>query len=58
MVYKKNRKPDSQPGFSQEETDRPDPVELVSLLQDTSLLCSPAVNTHELPDALTAPLTL
>ncbi|XP_037545709.1 transcription factor IIIA [Nematolebias whitei] len=58
MVYKKNRKPDSQSGLSREEPDRPDPVELVSLLQDTSLLCSPAVNTHELPNALTAPLTM
>ncbi|XP_017262538.1 general transcription factor IIIAa [Kryptolebias marmoratus] len=58
MVYKKNWKPDSQPAISQEKPDQPDPVELVSLLQDTSLLCSPAVNAHELTNALTAPLTV
>lgn len=39
-------------------SDPPGPVELVSLLQDTSLLCSPAVDTHGLTNALTAPLTV
>ncbi|XP_029359178.1 transcription factor IIIA-like [Echeneis naucrates] len=36
----------------------PNPVELVTLLQDTSLLCSPAVDTHGLTNVLTAPLTV
>ncbi|KAM3623161.1 uncharacterized protein V6R79_007807 [Siganus canaliculatus] len=39
-------------------TDPPAPVELVSLLQDTSLLCNPAVDTHGLTNALTGPLTI
>uniref|UniRef100_A0A672G4A1 Transcription factor IIIA n=1 Tax=Salarias fasciatus TaxID=181472 RepID=A0A672G4A1_SALFA len=38
--------------------DPPSPVELASLLHDTALLCSPAVDTQGLADALTAPLTV
>ncbi|TNM85381.1 hypothetical protein fugu_007657 [Takifugu bimaculatus] len=33
-------------------------VELLSLLQDTSLQCNPAVDTHGITAALTAPLTV
>ncbi|CAK6975712.1 general transcription factor IIIAa [Scomber scombrus] len=42
----------------QKKTDPPGSVELVSLLQDTSLLCSPAVDTHGLTNALTTPLSV
>ncbi|XP_068615917.1 transcription factor IIIA-like [Brachionichthys hirsutus] len=38
--------------------DPPGPVELVSLLQDTSLLCGPAGETRGLADVLAAPLTM
>ncbi|XP_068177033.1 general transcription factor IIIAa [Antennarius striatus] len=40
------------------QADPPGPVELVSLLQDTSLLCNPAVDTHGLTDVLTTPLIM
>ncbi|KAK9540881.1 hypothetical protein VZT92_003302 [Zoarces viviparus] len=48
----------SKESAAQKESDPPGPVELVSLLQDTSLLCSPAVDTHGLTEALTTPLTV
>lgn len=41
-----------------EESGPPGPVELVSLLQDTSLLCGPAVDTHGLAEALATPLAV
>ncbi|KAK2817443.1 hypothetical protein Q5P01_025634 [Channa striata] len=52
-ICKKGKKPESA-----EKTDPPGSVELVSLLQDTTLLCSPAVDTLGLNNALTAPLTV
>ncbi|XP_073330443.1 transcription factor IIIA-like [Pagrus major] len=51
---KKRREPES----TQNKPDPPGPVELVSLLQDTSLLCNPAVDIHGLTTALTTPLTV
>ncbi|XP_076584836.1 transcription factor IIIA-like [Chaetodon auriga] len=57
VVCKKDRQPESL-RESEENTQPPGPVELVSLLQDTSLLCSSAVDTHELVNALTTPLTV
>ncbi|XP_042341353.1 general transcription factor IIIAa [Plectropomus leopardus] len=54
LVVKKHIKPTG--GSAHMNTDPPGPVELVSLLQDTSLLCSPVVDT--LTDALTTPLTV
>ncbi|XP_022076057.2 general transcription factor IIIAa [Acanthochromis polyacanthus] len=56
VVYKKRREPEAHRGSDQNNMETPGPVELVSLLQDTSLLCSPAVDTHGLINALTAPL--
>lgn len=58
VVFKKRRGPESLTGSAHMNTDPPGPVELVSLLQDTSLLCSPAVDTQGLTDALTTPLTV
>lgn len=58
MICKKQREPESLRGSVQKKTDPPGSVELVSLLQDTSLLCSSAVDTQELTKALTAPLTV
>ncbi|XP_038568673.1 transcription factor IIIA-like [Micropterus salmoides] len=57
VVRKKRREPESIRESAQK-TDPPGPVELVSLLQDTSLLCSPGVDTHGLTNALTTPLTM
>ncbi|KAL7404795.1 hypothetical protein ABVT39_019163 [Epinephelus coioides] len=53
VVVKKHSGPGSLTGSAQKNTGPPGPVELVSLLQDTSLLCSPAVDTHGLTNALT-----
>ncbi|KAK2918584.1 general transcription factor IIIAa [Channa argus] len=53
VACKKGKKPDSA-----QKTDPPGSVELVSLLQDTTLLCSPAVDTLGLNNALTTPLTV
>ncbi|XP_029908561.1 transcription factor IIIA-like [Myripristis murdjan] len=50
------RVPGSHCGPKQRQTGPPGPVELVSLLQDTSLLCSPAVETHGLTNGLTTVL--
>ncbi|KAM4584246.1 general transcription factor IIIAa [Odontesthes bonariensis] len=58
VIYKKHREPEAHGESAEEKMDQPVPVELVSLLQDTSLLCSPAVGTHGLTDALTTPLTV
>ncbi|XP_074487045.1 general transcription factor IIIAa [Sebastes fasciatus] len=58
VVVDKRRRSESLRESAQTETDPPGPVELVSLLQDTSLLCSPAVDTHGLTNALTTPLTV
>uniref|UniRef100_A0A1A7WTM1 Transcription factor IIIA n=1 Tax=Iconisemion striatum TaxID=60296 RepID=A0A1A7WTM1_9TELE len=55
VVRKKHREPESQKTST---TDQPGPVELVSLLQDTSLICSTAVDTQGLTDALTSPLSV
>ncbi|XP_041641291.1 general transcription factor IIIAa [Cheilinus undulatus] len=52
VVLKKHRVPESVSESAQIKTDPAGPVELVSLLQDTSLICSPAVGT------ITNPLTL
>lgn len=49
---------ESHRGSGQNKTNPPGPVELVSLLQDTSIMCNPALETHELTNALTAPLTV
>lgn len=57
-VYRKHREPESTIESAQTKTDPPGPVELVSLLQDTSLLYSPTVDTHELTNALTTPMTV
>ncbi|XP_070837997.1 transcription factor IIIA-like [Chaetodon trifascialis] len=57
VACKKDRQPESL-RETEEKTEPPGPVELVSLLQDTSLLCSSAVDTHELVNALTTPLTV
>ncbi|XP_047434730.1 transcription factor IIIA-like [Mugil cephalus] len=51
-------KPESNTQSEQEKTEQPGPVELVSLLQDTSLLCRPSTDTCELINALTTPLTV
>lgn len=56
VVLKKSRQPGSLRESGPEATDPPGPVELVSLLQDTSLLYSPAVD--RLTDALATPLTV
>ncbi|KAK5925914.1 hypothetical protein CgunFtcFv8_021530 [Champsocephalus gunnari] len=56
LVYKKTRQAERKP--AQTPSDPPGPVELVCLLQDTSLLCSAAVDTQGLTDALTSPLTV
>lgn len=58
VVCKERRAPESHGKSAQKKSDPPGPVELVSLLQDTSLLCSPAVDTHGLTNALTTPLTV
>ncbi|XP_053189243.1 general transcription factor IIIAa [Scomber japonicus] len=52
------KKSQSLGGSGQKKTNPPGPVELVSLLQDTSLLCSPAVDTQGLTNALTTPLSV
>ncbi|XP_031177056.1 general transcription factor IIIAa [Sander lucioperca] len=58
VVFKNRRQPESLTRSAQKNTDPPGPVELVSLMQDTSLLCSPAVDTQELTNVLTTPLTM
>ncbi|XP_071361160.1 transcription factor IIIA-like [Trachinotus anak] len=59
VICKKHQKPESnRPSEKEKKTDPPCPVELVSLLQDTSLLCSPTVDTHGLTNVLTTPLTV
>lgn len=58
VVCKKRRLPKSVRESAEQKTGPPGPVELVSLLQDTSLLCSPAVDTHELVNVLTTPLSV
>ncbi|XP_035516856.1 transcription factor IIIA-like [Morone saxatilis] len=58
VVCKKRREPESLRGPAQNQTGPPGPVELVSLLQDTSLLCGPAIDTHGLTNAITTPLTM
>ncbi|XP_026216385.1 transcription factor IIIA [Anabas testudineus] len=55
VICKKQKKPESVPAQSM---NPPNSVELVSLLQDTSLLCNPAVDTHGLTNVLTTPLTV
>ncbi|XP_028267372.1 transcription factor IIIA-like [Parambassis ranga] len=55
VIYKK---PGSQRQSTKKKTGQPGPVELVSLLQDTSLLCSPPVDTEGLTNALTTPMTM
>ncbi|XP_019959605.2 transcription factor IIIA-like [Paralichthys olivaceus] len=57
---KKHQEPESDTrGSTEKSSDPPGPVELVSLLQDASLLCSPAVvDTHGLTSALTSPLSV
>ncbi|XP_061587652.1 transcription factor IIIA-like [Cololabis saira] len=52
VINKKHREPEAHRGSS-----LPGPVSLVSLLQDTSLLCSAAESAHGLSNALAAPLT-
>lgn len=52
------RKGNTEPGQTAPQADAAGSVELVSLLQDTALLCSPAVDTHELTAALDAPLSV
>ncbi|XP_071770151.2 transcription factor IIIA-like [Centroberyx gerrardi] len=49
-----DRASESHGGSGQKKTGPPGPVELVSLLQDTSLLCNPALETHGLTNGLTA----
>ncbi|XP_074549973.1 general transcription factor IIIAa [Halichoeres trimaculatus] len=56
VVPKKDRVRGRVSKSAQNQTDPPGPVELVSLLQDTSLLCNPAVNT--LTCSLSPPLTM
>lgn len=56
VLVKKKREAEADRG-SVQDTEPRTSVELVSLLQDTSLQCSPAVDTHGLTAALTAPLT-
>ncbi|XP_015256365.1 PREDICTED: transcription factor IIIA-like [Cyprinodon variegatus] len=56
VVYKKHREPVPKSGALENKAEQPGPVVLVSLLQDTSLMCGPAVDTHEL-NAIAAPLT-
>ncbi|KAM9315291.1 transcription factor IIIA-like [Pholidichthys leucotaenia] len=58
LIYIKHRRPASQGRSAQPDADQPGAVELVSLLQDTTLLCSPAVDTRGLTDVLTTPLTV
>ncbi|XP_026159275.1 general transcription factor IIIAa [Mastacembelus armatus] len=48
VVCKNRRKPESDSVSAHEPTDPPGAVELVSLLQDSSLLCLPAVDTLNL----------
>ncbi|XP_036963513.1 general transcription factor IIIAa [Acanthopagrus latus] len=55
---KADRKKLREPESTQSKPDPPGSVELVSLLHDTSLLCSPAVDIDGLTAALTAPLTV
>lgn len=57
VLVKKKWEPEAVGGSVQDVEPRTS-VELASLLQDTSLQCSPAVDTHGLAAALTAPLTL
>lgn len=57
VIYKKRQTPEEE-SETEKKTEAPVSVELVSLLQDTSLLCSPAVDTQGLTDALTAPLAV
>ncbi|XP_076006444.1 transcription factor IIIA isoform X2 [Genypterus blacodes] len=45
-------------GSAQTTTGPPGSVELVSLLQDTSIMCSPTLETHGLVSALTSPLSV
>lgn len=56
VLVKKQREAEADRGGAQDAEPRTS-VELVSLLQDTSLQCSPAVDTRGLTAALTAPLT-
>lgn len=58
VVCKGRREPEPLEGSAPRKTDPPGSVELVSLLQDTSLLCSPAAETRGLTEALTTPLTV
>lgn len=51
----KTREPETV-GGSEQDTEPQTSVELLSLLQDTSSQCSPAVDTHGLTAVLTAPL--
>ncbi|KAM4749815.1 transcription factor IIIA-like [Anableps anableps] len=57
-VDKKGREPDPKPGFLEEKTEQSRSVVLVSLMQDTSLLCGPAVDTHGLTNVMDAPLSV
>ncbi|KAF7650477.1 hypothetical protein LDENG_00125480 [Lucifuga dentata] len=57
-VLHKDLDSESLGGSGQNKRNPSSPVELVSLLQDTSLMCSPAVETHGLKNALNAPLTV
>lgn len=57
-VCKKQRESEPLKGCAQEKTNLTGSVELVSLLQDTPLLCCPAVGTHGLTNALSTPLTV
>ncbi|XP_032419213.1 transcription factor IIIA-like [Xiphophorus hellerii] len=49
--------PDPKRGLCQDKTEQPGSVVLVSLLQDTSLLCEPTVDTHGLTDVMNPPLS-
>ncbi|MEQ2207659.1 hypothetical protein XENOCAPTIV_016439 [Xenoophorus captivus] len=54
VVYKKHREPEP----SKEKTEQPSPVVLVPLMQDTSLMCGPAVETHGLTNVMANPLSV
>lgn len=58
VVYRKHQGADPKRGSSEGKTEQPGPVELVSLMQDTAIMCGPAVDTQGLRNVLDAPLAL
>ncbi|XP_005751874.1 transcription factor IIIA-like [Pundamilia nyererei] len=58
VVYKMQPEHAAHKQSSQEKADQPGPFELVSLLQDASLLCSPAVDRQGLTNTLATPLSV